>query len=247
MTFPPPESEATPVSEPDGRRTKQAYKWREARMERFAQAQLRKREWLNFEEVAVLCSELDGSGVPNQAAFENACRNLERDLLSDDFEENGRSRVLYLHPWTVKTRMTKEWYQDARQYDYDGHRGRSQFLPWCWFSRAMYERFAAKHNLPISPPRFRPEHAVTAVVAQATASEKIPKVSKRRRPAQERIRQELEKKAPEYIDTPDGKTCWSIAKRLVETRGSAREFELDKTNKALKRYYADRPKDRSQD
>jgi hypothetical protein len=147
---------------PDGKRTRQARQWRSARMERFAQAQRGKRQWLNFEEIAEVCSELDGSGVPNEAARENAYRNLERDLLSLDFEENGRSRVLYLHPTTVRTRMTREWLQDAIDYNYDGHRGRSQFLPWCWFSRAMYERWAAKHNLPISPPRFRPEHLATA-------------------------------------------------------------------------------------
>jgi hypothetical protein len=213
-------------------------------MERFAQAQLSKRDWINFEETAELCSELDGSGVPNEAARENAYRNLERDLLSGDFEDNGRSRVLYLHPFTVKTRMTREWYQNA--YYYDGDRGRSQFLPWCWFSRTMYERWAAKHNLPISPLRFRPQHGVPAV-AQATRSRHSQKVIvKRRRPAEERLRQELEKKAPEYIDTPGGKTCWSIAQMLVETHGKDRKFEIDKTSKALERYYG-RRKDHSQD
>jgi hypothetical protein len=244
MATPSSDSETTPVAEAEGKRM-QARQWRAARMERFAQAQLRKRDWINFEEVAVLCSELDGSGVPNQAAFENACRNLERDLLlSSDFEENGRSRVLYLHPWTVKTRMTREWYHDAIQYDYDGHRGRSPFLPWCWFSRAMYERWAAKYNLPISPPRFQPEHAVTAVVAQPTASGKSQKaIAKRRRRAEEQIRQELEKKAPEHIDTPGDKTYWSIAGRLVETRGSTRQLEVDKRRKALQRYSANQPKD----
>jgi hypothetical protein len=247
MAIPSSDSETTPVDETDGKRRMRARQWRAARMERFAQAQLRKRDWINFEEVAVLCSELDGSGVPNDAAFENARRNLERDLLTGDFEDNGRSRVLYLHPCTVKTRMTREWYQNAIQYDYDGDRGRSQFLPWCWFSRTMYERWAAKHNLPISPPRFRPQHAVTAVVAQATASGHSQKViAKRRRPAEERLRQELEKKAPEYIDTPGDKTCWSIAQSLVETRGKDRKFEIDKTSKTLRRYYA-RLKDHSQD
>jgi len=281
----------------DDKRTKQVRQWRSARMERFAQIQLRKREWLNFEEVAVLCSELDGSGVPNKAAHENANRNLEHDLLSRDFEENGRSRVLFLHPSTAKTRMTPEWLQDAIHYNYDGHQGRSQFLPWCWFTRAMYERFAAKHNLPIAPPRFRPKHLATVEVAQPPASENLPSspprvqpehtatveaaqppasenlpsspprvqpehtatvevaqppasekppkaISQRRRPAEEKIRQELKKKAPEYIDTPGDETCWSIAGRLVETRGSARQLELDKTSKALKRYYDNRRNDR---
>jgi hypothetical protein len=226
-------------------RTKQTQQWRAARMERFAQTQLRKREYINFEEIAELCSELNGSGAPNEAARENALRNLERDLLSGEFEENSRSRVLYLHPSTVKTRMTREWLQVAIEYNYDGHRGRSQFLPWCWMPRPMYERWAPKHSLPSSPPRFQPEHTATVAVAQPTASEKPPKaISQRRQPAQERIRQELKKKAPEYIDTPGDESCWSIAGRLVETRGSARQVELEKTSKALKRYYDNRRKDR---
>jgi hypothetical protein len=245
MAIPSSESETTLVAEADGKRSKQARQWRSARMERFAQTQRRKREWFNFEEIAEVCSELDGSGVPNEAAYENAYRNLQRDLLSGDFKQNGRSRVLFLHPATVKTRMTREWLEDAIKYNYDGQRGRSQYLPWCWIPRGMYERWAPKHSLPSSPPRFRPEH-VTAVVAQPTASEKLPKASKRRRPAEERIRQELENKAPEYIDTPGDKTCWSIAQSLVETRGKDRIFEIDKTNKVLQRYYA-RLKDRSQD
>jgi hypothetical protein len=237
MTFPP---------ETDRKRTKQARQWRAARMERFAQTQRRKRQWVNVEEIAEMCSELNGSGAPNEAARENAYRIFERDLLSGDFEEKGRSRVLYLHPWTVKTRMTREWLQDAIEYDYDGHRGRSQFLPWCWIRLGAYKCLAAKHNLPTSPPRFQPEHAAT-VVAQPIEPQKIPQITRRRRPAEERVRRDLEKKAPEYIDAPGGKTCWSIAQSLVETRGSARKFEIDKTSKALQRYYAARSKDRAQD
>src|SRR5215831_8096634 len=188
MAIPSSDSETASVAETDDKRTKQARQWRAARMERFAHTQLRKREWLNFEEIAELCLELNGFGVPNEAARENAFKSLERAVLLGDFDENGRSRLLYLHPSTVRTRMTREWLQDAIEYNYDGHRGRSKFLPWCWVPRNLYERWAAKHKLPISPPRFRPEHAVTAVVAQSTAAEKLPKATlKRRRPAQEKI------------------------------------------------------------
>jgi hypothetical protein len=162
MAAPSSDSETTPVAETDGKRAKQARQRRSARMERFAQTQRCKRNWINVEEIGEVCSELDGSGVPNEAARENAYRNFERDQQSGDFEENGRSRVLYLHPWTVRTRMTREWLRDVIEYNYDGHRGRSQFVPRCWLPRGMYERFAAKHNLPISPPRFRPKHLATA-------------------------------------------------------------------------------------
>jgi hypothetical protein len=78
------------------------------------------------------------------------------------------------------------------------------------------------------------------------ASEKMLKASKRRRPAEERIRQELEKKAPEYINSCCGQTCWYIASILVETGGTARSLGIDAKSKALTRYYA-RLKDHSQD
>src|SRR5262249_41932151 len=159
MAIPSSDSETASVAETDDKRTKQARQWRSARMERFAQTQRRERNWINVEEIGELCSELDGSGVPNEAARENAYRNFECALLLGDFEENGRSRVLYLHPWTVRTRMTREWLGAAIRYNYDGHRGRSQFLPWCWIPRCMWARLAANHNLPISPPRFEPQHS----------------------------------------------------------------------------------------
>src|SRR5262249_3544926 len=112
-----------------------------------------------------------------------------------------------------------------------------------------YEEFNTwRTNRGYFEPKFwRPGdgHAAT-VEPQPTAAEKLPKATlKRRRPAQERIKQELEKKAPDYIDTPGGKTFWEIAQMLVETRGNDREFEVDKTSKTLKRYY--QLKDRSQD
>ena len=163
---------STPVDETDDdKRAKQARQWRAARMERFAQTQRRKREWVNVEEIGEVCSELNGSGVPNEAARENAYRNFERDLRRGDFNENGRSRVLYLHPRTVRTRMTPEWLQDAIEYNYDGHQGRYKFLPWCWISRDMFKRFAAEHNLPVSPQRFEPRDRLP--VSAATAKDEM--------------------------------------------------------------------------
>jgi hypothetical protein len=179
-------------------RTKQAQQWRSARMVRFAQTQLRKREWLNFEEIVVLCSEMNGSGVPNETVRENTCRNLELGLLNGDFEENGRSRVFYLHPSTVRTRMTREWYRDAIDYNYDGYQGRSQFLPWCWISRSMYERLAAKHYLPSAPLRFSPTEGENPTWSfnksgrEPTADEAAPKDQARPQPARERARRALE-------------------------------------------------------
>ena len=228
---------------------REAAQWDEDRIRRFEEDQRRKREYISFVEIAEWYSDLAGPVSPKKAAAlrEQAYRMLESDLLERRFEEDGRF-VLFLHPGVSLThwKMTAKWYQQARENNLDNEQGRS-YLRHCWLPRSLFEDWCAWHNLPKSPPRFQPEHAAT-MVAQPTAVEKLPKaILKRRRPARERIRQELEEKAPQYIDTPGGETCWSIAKILVETRGSARKFELDKTSKALKRYYADRLKDRSQD
>ena len=227
----------------------EAERWDEDRIRRFEEDQRRKREYISFVEIAEWYSDLAGPVSPKKAAAlrEQAYRMLESDLLERRFEEDGRF-VLFLHPGVSLThwKMTAKWYQQARENNLDNEQGRS-YLRHCWLPRSLFEDWCAWHNLPKSPPRFQPEHAAT-MVAQPTAVEKLPRaILKRRRPARERIRQELEEKAPQYIDTPGGETCWSIAKILVETRGSARNIEIDAKSKALKRYYADRLKDRSQD
>ena len=228
---------------------REAAQWDEERIRRFEEDQRRKREYISFVEIAEWYSDLAGPVSPKKAAAlrEQAYRMLESDLLERRFEEDGRF-VLFLHPGVSLThwKMTAKWYQQARENNLDNEQGRS-YLRHCWLPRSLFEDWCAWHNLPKSPPRFQPEHAAT-MVAQPTAVEKLPRaIFKRRRPARERIRQELEEKAPQYVDTPGGETCWSIAKILVETRGSARNIEIDAKSKALKRYYADRLKDRSQD
>jgi hypothetical protein len=225
---------------------RKAAQWDEERIRRFEEEQRDKREWIKFSEIAEWFSELGGSG-PNEDARERAYKMLEQDLLEGRFEKGGHSRVRFVFPgvsWT-HGKMTRKWLRDAIDNNLDGEHGRS-YLRHCWLPQDLFKRWRARHHLPESPPRFQPEHAVTAVVpAQPVrASENSPRaIAKRRRPAEERIRQELEKKAPEFIDTPGDKTCWSIAQILVETRGSARKFDLEKTSKALKRYYANKLKD----
>jgi hypothetical protein len=197
---------------------RKAAQWDEERIRRFEEEQRRKREWISFVEIAEWYS---GLGLTNPkkaaAAAEQAYRMLQSDLLAGLFEEGGRSRVLFRFPGVD-------------------------------FTAGKMTRQRLWHHLPESAPRFEPQesHPVGKGKQRAQPSEKGGRplaVDWRRRPAEERIRQELEKKAPEYINSPGRKTCWSIAQILVETRGSARKFDLDKTSKTLKRYYAQRPKD----
>jgi hypothetical protein len=222
----------------------------EERIRRFKEEQRRKREWISFVEIAEWYSGL-GPTNPKKAAAaaEQAYRMLQSDLLAGLFEEGGHSRVLFRFPGVDFTagKMTRQRLQGAIDHDLDGEHVRL-LLRHCWLPQDLFERWRAWRHLPESVPRFEPQesHRLGKGKQRAQPSEKggrPPAVDWRRRPAQERIRQELEKKAPEYIDSPGRKTCWSIAQILVETRGSARKFDLDKTSKVLKRYYAHRPKD----
>jgi hypothetical protein len=113
------------------------------------------RDWINFAEIAEWCSEEDGI-LPNEAKRAAAYDSLERDLLAGEFVEDGRSRVLYLHHRSAKVRMTPKWLKDAIDHNLDGANGRLGFLPFCWISRPMFERWIAKHRLPKEPLRFQP-------------------------------------------------------------------------------------------
>ena len=150
-------------------RDRRARQWRTARIERFAERQRQTREWINFAEIAEWCSKEDQSIVPNKEKSTAAFDTLASDLLAGEFEENGRSRVLYLHPATAKARMARDWLQDAIAHNYDGEHGRSEYLPHCWIQRRMFERWLAKHRLPESPPRFRPQKSY--YVSGATAGD----------------------------------------------------------------------------
>jgi hypothetical protein len=147
--------------------------WRTARIKRFAEKQRQTREWINFDEIADWCSKEDQSIVPNKEKRAAAFDTLASDLLAREFEENGRSRVLYLHPATTMARMTREGLKDAIDYNYDGDHGRSAYLAHCWIERRMFDRWLAKHRLPQSPPRFESQKSFRvsgATVGEETAA-----------------------------------------------------------------------------
>jgi hypothetical protein len=103
---------------------------RAARIKRFKKSQQRAREWINFGDIAEWCAREEQSIVPNEKKRTAAYTALAKDLLAGEFDgKNGRSRVLYLHESTAKSRMTRQWLQDAITHDYDGTSGRQQYLP----------------------------------------------------------------------------------------------------------------------
>ena len=142
-------------------------RWRTARIERFTKIQRDKREWINFAEIAEYCSEESGGVVPNEVARETAYEKLLADLLDGDFEENGVSQIMYLHPYTSKTRMTREWMADLLAFkDADRAAIISQYLAPCWMPRAFLERWLAKHRMEPRPQRFEPKRQTPSATTQ---------------------------------------------------------------------------------
>jgi hypothetical protein len=136
--------------------------WQENRIKRFKEDQLCKREWINFAEIAEWYSELGGPATRKKAAAArgHAFVILERDLVDGVFEEGGRSRVLFLFPGISPThwKMTRQWFQDARDNNLDGKKGRL-YLKHCWLPAKVFEHWCARHHLPESPPRFVPQES----------------------------------------------------------------------------------------
>jgi hypothetical protein len=158
----------------DHHRNEQARRWRAERIKRFTQNQRLKREWINFAEIADWCSEVDGLIVSNEAARASAYEKLQRDLLDGDFEENGRSRVLYLHPGTAKAKMTLHWMKNVIE-TYLPTTIRYQYLDHCWIPENLFQRWLAVHHLRTSPDRFKPRLArkMPAATPPGPVTEKI--------------------------------------------------------------------------
>ena len=133
--------------------------WRIDRFTRFKNRQHRKREWINFREIVDWCSELGGTAERDEARRGNAYSWLQEDLLAGDFEDAaGRSRVLYLFHRIKRVRMTRDnWLIIVGTHPADI--SRSEFLDRCWLERPMFQGWLAKHELPLSPPRFEPYEA----------------------------------------------------------------------------------------
>jgi hypothetical protein len=142
---------------------------RTAWIERFTKIQRDKREWINFAEIADHCSEESGI-VPNEVAQETAYEKLLADLLEGDFEKNGVSQIMYLHPYTSKTRMTREWLIGLLEFkDADRATIISQYLAHCWMARVFLERWLAKHRMEPRPQRFEPKRQTPSATTKLSS------------------------------------------------------------------------------
>ncbi len=135
--------------------------WRFNRTARFKWRQLRRHGWIQFHEIAQWYVELNRERMSEEAARARAYDMLQRDLLAGEFEEGGRSQVLFLHPDMPKARMTPAWLLtiiERQRHPEEIVRGR--YLSQCWILRRMFDRWLANRELPRSPPRFEPRERV---------------------------------------------------------------------------------------
>jgi hypothetical protein len=146
--------------------------WRTARIERFTEIQRSTREWINFAEIAKWCADESGGVVPNEEFRAAAYQKFQHDLLEGDFEEDGRSKVLYLHPYTSKARMTRGWLTHLTEV-YDRTTINSEYLAHCWIPREFFGRWLAKHRMQASPPRFEPKWPTPPATTVTQASKVV--------------------------------------------------------------------------
>jgi hypothetical protein len=155
-----------PKDEEGFRLSREARQRDEDRIRRFEEVQRHKRNWIKFIEIAEEYSERDGPVAPERAAAEreHAFAMLGHDFLAGNFEENGRSQVLFLFPGVTNRRMTRQRLQDAIDYNYDVR----SYLENCWITRNRYERWREWHNMGELPPRFRPQKSQNVSRAQSS-------------------------------------------------------------------------------
>ena len=154
------------------RRVEKTRERREDRIRRFTESQRRRRDWINFAEIAEWCSELSGSIVSDEDARASAYEKLHADLTAGDFEERGKTRVLFLHPWTPMAKMTRDRARDFIELAAP-ETLRSEYWDHCWIPRHLFHRWLVKHNLPTTPSRFEPAPAVSAASMPSSPKTKI--------------------------------------------------------------------------
>ena len=158
---------------------------RAQRIAHFAEEQRKSRDWISFREIADWCARRESKFVPDEADRLGAYDLLRDDLLTGEFQEEGKSHVLYLHPdltvpMTTETvprqarRMTPETLRAAIEMHPPGII-RSEYLECLWIPYRSLNRWLVKHDLPPSPSIFNPapKKRVSPIAGRETAATKL--------------------------------------------------------------------------
>lgn len=124
--------------------------WRRKRIKAFLELQRKGREWISFTEIADHCAREGGSIVPDEQRRKRAYAELSAAILRGDFDQTGRSHVLFLSEHSCFARMTAERLRDIQGiagWTDDGTIDR-QYLACCWVPAAMARAWFGRLNLP---------------------------------------------------------------------------------------------------
>jgi hypothetical protein len=198
--------------EPQSDHWRQTCHWRLARILRFAERQKKQRAWISFSELA----ERYGRNIGITEGYEQ----LKRAVINGEFERNGRSRVLYLHPAVTIAKMTRERMRNAVE-TYPLETVRRHYLAPCWIPRELadawekpsYEPWRQEPQLTERPKRKHKGHKqpkrvrVRAILHQIFSSG-IP-------PESELSNKELLRLFDEQLKKPELKTTLHAHDRTV--------------------------------
>ena len=156
-------------------------------------------------------SREDHSILPNEDKRAAAFDLLADDLLAGEFEENGRSLILFLHLATKKMRWTPTDLKVAFD-SLDRNHVRSEYLAHCWIPQRLFKHWLERHNLEF-PRRFEPLNKGTS---QLQGRPQRPR--ERQKPARERAQVELKvlypNGLPDQATVPNKTLCQQVSEKL---------------------------------
>ena len=160
------------VPRDNGLHTARQRTFRANQIARFTACQRRKRGWMSLADVADWSSREDGSIEPVERKRALAFDLLEKDFLVGEFEEGGRSCVLFLHPYTRKVRLTRDELKGVIGLNPDYNHGRSEYLPYCWLPQPRLASWFNRNNLGRLPLRFEAQSNLIIPASDDAARER---------------------------------------------------------------------------
>jgi hypothetical protein len=112
---------------------------RAEKMLRFAKRQATERQWIRLSEIA------DHYGRERSAAAGYAA--LQASILADQFVERGRSRLLYLHPWSTMAKMTSGKMRTLIEVYSNPEILTRHYVGCCWMPIDMAIKWCAQHRV----------------------------------------------------------------------------------------------------
>jgi hypothetical protein len=141
---------------------------RARRIERFRQRQRKLSEWVCFADISDWCARTTGDIKPDEERRILTYQELRKSLTIGEFEQAGRSRVLFLSPATSIAKMTRERF-DLIATVFDGETLNSEYLSCCWIPRDLCQQWFDSKRLPT--PQWLARSQASPVPRTQSASE----------------------------------------------------------------------------